>query len=81
MKTSKILKVAGLSFAGFCAVSVAADRVDLGPMASQLAGFCGAFVGAMAARRRRREKPAVLENVADHSSSSDERVPEDRFQS
>jgi hypothetical protein len=46
-KNSRIMKIAGLSFVGFCAVSVAVDRVSLSPLASQLAGFCGAFVGAL----------------------------------
>ena len=46
-KNSRIMKIAGLSFVGFCAVSVAVDRVSLSPVTSQLAGFCGAFVGAL----------------------------------
>ena len=46
-KNSRIMKIAGLSFVGFCAVSVAVDRVCLSPVTSQLAGFCGAFVGAL----------------------------------
>ncbi|HTJ86896.1 MAG TPA: hypothetical protein VL349_06525 [Terriglobales bacterium] len=46
-KNSRIMKIAGLSFVGFCAVSVAVDRASLSPVTSQLAGFCGAFVGAL----------------------------------
>ncbi len=52
VKTSRIMKVAGLSLVGFCAVSLAADKVALSPEASQLAGFCGAFLGALAGRGR-----------------------------
>ena len=47
---SKILRIAGLSLAGFCAVSVGIDKVNVGPLTSQLAGFCGAFLGKIAAR-------------------------------
>jgi hypothetical protein len=51
-KSSRILKVAGLSFVGFCAVSLAADKVALSPETAQWAGFCGAFLGALAGRGR-----------------------------
>jgi hypothetical protein len=51
-KSSKIIKVAGLSLVGFCAVSLAADKVALSAGASQLAGYCGAFLGALVARGR-----------------------------
>jgi hypothetical protein len=55
LKNSKILKVAGLSFVGFCAVSIGVDRINnIGPVASQIAGFCGAFIGGWAGARRRR---------------------------
>jgi hypothetical protein len=49
-----MLKVAGLSLVGFCAVSIGVDRVNVGPVASQLAGFCGAFLGGWVGARRRR---------------------------
>ena len=52
--TSKIYKVAGLSLLGFCAVSIGVDRANVGPVASQVAGFCGAFLGAVVAQRRKR---------------------------
>src|SRR5258708_29361575 len=52
--TSKIFKVAGLSVLGFCVVSIGMNRANAGPMASQVAGFCGAFLGALAAQRRKR---------------------------
>jgi len=51
---SKIYKVAGLSLIGFCAVSMGMDRANVGPLASQLAGFCGAFAGALVAQKRAR---------------------------
>lgn len=54
VKKSGILKVAGLSLIGFCAVSIGVDRANIGPIASQVAGFCGAFLGGLAAHRRAR---------------------------
>ena len=56
IKNSKILTVAGLSFVGFCAVSLGVDRANVGPLASQVAGFCGAFVGGWVGSRRRRSR-------------------------
>ena len=49
MKVSRIAKVAAASLVGFCAVSLAADKVNVAPMLSQLAGFVGAFFGSLAA--------------------------------
>ena len=57
-KFGGVKTLAGLSFIGFCAASVIADRVDLNAMASQLAGFAGAFLGAVVARGRSRHKLA-----------------------
>lgn len=54
VKNSKIYKVAGLSLFGFVAVSIGVDKANVGPLASQLAGFCGAFAGALVAQARRR---------------------------
>jgi hypothetical protein len=51
---SRIYKVAGLSLVGFCAVSMGMDRANVGPLASQVAGFCGAFLGALVAQKRSR---------------------------
>jgi uncharacterized membrane protein YeaQ/YmgE (transglycosylase-associated protein family) len=51
---SRIYKVAGLSLVGFCAVSMGMDRANVGPLASQVAGFCGAFLGALVAQKRAR---------------------------
>jgi len=56
---SKIYKVAGLSLLGFCAVSIGMDRANVGPIASQAAGFCGAFLGALAAQKRKRSVPQL----------------------
>ena len=53
MKTSRIAKIAGLSLAGFVAASIVTDKVNLNPLASQFAGFAGAFFGALVGRRRR----------------------------
>jgi hypothetical protein len=53
-RRDKIYKVAGLSLLGFCAVSIGVDRANIGPVASQVAGFCGAFLGALAAQRHKR---------------------------
>jgi hypothetical protein len=57
-KPSSIMKVAGLSFVGFCAVSLAADKASLAPAMTQVAGFCGAFVGALVGRGRAKRRVA-----------------------
>jgi hypothetical protein len=49
MKVSKIVKVAGASLVGFCAVSVVADRANLMPLVAQAAGVTGAFLGSLVA--------------------------------
>ena len=59
VNNTKILKVAGLSLVGFCAVSIGVDRANVGPIASQVAGFCGAFVGGWVGARRRRHEQSV----------------------
>ena len=51
-KGSRIIKVAGLSLVGFCAVSLVADKVAVSPETSQLAGYCGAVLGALVGRGR-----------------------------
>jgi hypothetical protein len=70
---SRIMKVASLSFAGFCAVSLVADKVITSPEASQIAGYCGAFVGALVGRGRSRRGgstvPAPSENVSEEQPS------------
>ena len=63
VKNSKILKVAGLSFVGFCAVSIGVDRANIGPVASQIAGFCGAFLGGWVGARRRRSAEAIQKQL------------------
>lgn len=69
---SRILKVAGLSFVGFCAASAAAGKLpaELNPM--QIAGFCGAFMGALAGRYRKNKRPAAnaLPPVSGHGIDS-----------
>jgi hypothetical protein len=57
VRNSKIYKVAGLSLLGFCAVSIGVDRANIGPIATQVAGFCGAFAGALVAQARKRPAP------------------------
>ena len=59
MKISRMTKIAGASLIGFCAVSFGADKINLTPAASQLAGFVGAFLGSLAAQRRRTSKPSA----------------------
>ena len=53
MKVSRISKIAGLSVAGFAVATIAADKVNVGPLMSQVAGFAGAFVGTLVGRRRK----------------------------
>lgn len=53
MKISRISKIAGASLLGVCAISLGIDKANLGPAASQVGGFVGAFLGSMAAQRRR----------------------------
>jgi hypothetical protein len=68
MKVTRIAKIAGLSVAGFCLSAAAADKVNLNPVASQLAGFAGAFLGTLFARRR--TKPTETGNRDPKNSSS-----------
>jgi hypothetical protein len=56
VNASRISKIAGLSLAGVVVASIAADKANLGPVASQIAGFAGAFIGTLAARRRTSKK-------------------------
>jgi hypothetical protein len=53
VNASRISKIAGLSLAGVVVASIAADKANLGPVASQVAGFAGAFIGSLVARRRK----------------------------
>jgi hypothetical protein len=67
MKVSRITKIAGLSVVGFCVTAAAADKINLNPMAAQIAGFVGAFVGTLVGGRRRRTvSPAVPADAADN---------------
>jgi hypothetical protein len=72
IKRPGIWKVAGFSLIGFCAVSVAADRVNLGPIASEVAGFCGAFLGALAGRRSNQQQKLPAGQAAETKSESSE---------
>ena len=56
VNASRIAKIAGLSLTGVVVASIAADKANLGPVASQLAGFAGAFIGSLVAKRRTSEK-------------------------
>jgi hypothetical protein len=56
MKMSRMSKIAGAGLLGFCAVSLGMDKANLAPVASQVAGFVGAFLGSMAAQRREFKK-------------------------
>lgn len=71
MKVSRIAKVAAASLVGFCAVSLAADKVNAAPMLSQLAGFVGAFFGSLAAssttRTTGRSSRAAIASQGDQS--------------
>jgi hypothetical protein len=59
VNASRIAKIAGLSLTGAVVASIAADKANLGPVASQLAGFAGAFIGSLVARgRKSQEKQA-----------------------
>jgi hypothetical protein len=58
MKISRISKIAGAGLLGFCAVSLGVDKANLAPVASQVAGFVGAFLGSMAAQRRELKRQA-----------------------
>jgi hypothetical protein len=78
---SRIMKVAGWSLVGFCAVSAAANKLPVGINTVQVAGFCGAFLGALAGRYRKRTRKsaepvsvASAEEKVDGSSESTEPV-------
>jgi hypothetical protein len=47
MTASKFSKIAGIGFVGFCAASLLADKVNLTPAMSQMAGFAGGFLGSL----------------------------------
>ncbi len=55
---SRIIKIAGFSLVGFCAVAAAASKLPIGVNTAQIAGFCGAFAGALAGRYRKKEHHA-----------------------
>ena len=65
VKASRISKIAGLGLAGVVVASIAADRVNLGPVASQAAGFVGAFIGTLVANRRLSRKTPAKSRTKD----------------
>ena len=65
MDASRISKIAGLSLAGVVAAAIAADKANLGPVASQIAGFAGAFIVTLAARRRTSKKAEAASSGTD----------------
>ena len=79
MKTARITKIAGLSFAGFVVASIVADKGNLNPLASQIAGFAGAFVGTLVGRRRAIRRIAAQPLQRDEASvrpAHDRNAPE-----
>jgi uncharacterized membrane protein YeaQ/YmgE (transglycosylase-associated protein family) len=70
-RVTGIKMVAGCSFIGFAAVSILADRVKLGPVASQVAGFAGAFLGGLAANQRSRHKTHAFQSESAQQVQSD----------
>jgi len=69
VNASRISKIAGLSLAGVVAASIAADKANLGPVASQIAGFAGAFIGTLVARRRTAKKTEATSPASDVDGS------------
>ncbi len=66
MKASKITKIAGFSLLGFCVAAATADKANLAPIASQVAGFAGAFLGSLVGLRRKSpSKPAEAKPKSD----------------
>ena len=79
VKTAGIAKIAGLSFAGSVAASIVADKGNLNPLASQIAGFAGAFVGTLVGRRRAIRRIATQPLQRDEASvrpAHDRNAPE-----
>jgi hypothetical protein len=78
-KRSRIIKVAGLSLAGFCAVSLVADKVAVSSETAQLAGYCGAVLGALVGRGRSlvRRVPEAPQNSAVSDVPEPEVLPAD----
>ncbi len=64
MKISRISKVAGAGLLGFCALSLGFDKANLAPVASQAAGFVGAFLGSLAAQKRLQKKQSKTASQA-----------------
>lgn len=58
MKVKTAVKTAGLSFAGYALASLFADKLPLNPMATQVAGFVGAFLGTLVGPLREQQRHA-----------------------
>lgn len=56
MKIARISKIAGISFAGFVAATIAADKVNLGPGLAQMAGVVGGLMGTVVGQWSRRDQ-------------------------
>ena len=72
MKVKTAIKTAGLSFAGYALASLFADKIPLNPMACQVAGFVGAFLGTLVTPRRDRREPqngAAKQNGTSHAAA------------
>lgn len=67
MKLARISKIATASLVGFCAVSLAADKIGPKWEMSQLAGFVGAFLGSMVAERRKAKARGEASQVEGHT--------------
>jgi uncharacterized membrane protein YeaQ/YmgE (transglycosylase-associated protein family) len=70
VNASRITKIAGLSLVGFVAASIAADKFDVGPIASQAAGFAGAFMGTLFGRLRAKGKDQLRATVEPGSTKT-----------
>jgi hypothetical protein len=80
---SKIYKIAGLSLVGFCAVSLGVDRANVGPVVSQLAGFGGAFLGALVAQRQVRSmqrRAAQQQVIAQPAATEPEKAAPEKLE-
>ena len=73
MNVSRISKIAGLSLAGFVAATFLADKGNVGPILTNIAGAAGATLGTLVARTRRNatssQQPMVKTKAAGFESN------------